>query len=224
VELLIPSYGGATFYRDLASFDISWDNDTCREVLTTWKRWVENGWWYSDPRSRSWSEALGLLTGEQAAMAFIGTYAIPILEDAGWVFGEDFDIFLFPQINQDYSPTLTGPFDAWCVSAKALHPEEAARFIAFLATTEAQTARAVHHGGLACNRFVSEYSDALLRIIDALDKGAEFVPGFFQAAPPLGLQLINHAAMPDFYDNPDIGEFIERCLDARDEYLEETGG
>ncbi len=222
VELLIPSYGGPDFYRQLAAFDISWDNATCREMLTTWKRWVENKWWYPDPRSRSWSEGFGLLKSNLTAMDFIGTYAIPILESSGWVLGKDFGVFMFPQINPEFTPTLTGPFDSWCVSAKAPHPEEAARFIAFLATTEAQTMRAKYHGGLACNRFVTGYDEAMLSIIAALDSGAQFAPGFFEASPPLGLQLINHGAMVDFYDNPDIEEFIRRCLDARDQYLEET--
>lgn len=223
IELLIPSFGGPDFYADLMAMEVNWGHETCREAYTVWKRWVEKDYWYPDPRSRRWAQGMSLLLNEECAMYILGTYGVPMIKEAGWVLGEDFDAFLFPQENPDYPMTLTGPFDTWCMAAKAPHPVEAHRLLAFLVTTGPQTMRAVYHGGMACNRFVSAYDSIGLMVRDAINDGAVFHQVIGNALPALPVQFINKGAVPDFYDNPDIEEFIERCEAARAEYWEEKG-
>jgi multiple sugar transport system substrate-binding protein len=189
-------------------------------VLEKWKEWIEKGYWYPDPRARTWPEGLGLLAEGQAAMAFIGTYATSVLDDAGKTYGEDYDLFVFPQINGDYPTTLTGPFDGLSIAQKAANPKGAERLLAFMATTEAQSIRA-EAGGLVLNKLVESYGPAMQNVKAAIDAGATFQPGFFQATPPIGLELINLGAMPDFYDDPDIGGFIRRANDAREQFMNE---
>lgn len=222
LELLIPSFGGPDFYQDLVGeLEVDWGHETCRKAYTVWKRWVEKGYWFPDPRSRRWIEGLRPLVSEECAMFIIGTYGVPLLKDAGWVLGEDFNVFLFPQENRDYPRTLMSVFDTWCMSANAPHPVEAHRLLAFLATTGPQTMRAIYHGGMACNRFVTAYDSVGRLIQDAIDNGAVFRQLIFSAMPPPAAQLIGQGTIPDFYDNPDIEEFIERCETTREEYWEE---
>lgn len=217
-ELLTPSYGGPEAYVQLAALKEDWDQPLVRQVLDKWDDWIEREYWYPDPRSRSWPEGLGLLAEGRAAMSFIGTYATSVLSDAGMEYGVDYDIFVFPQINDDYPVTLTGPFDALSIPKKATEPEAAERLLAFMASTKAQSIRA-EAGGLVLNRNVTSYGPEMMNVKQAVDGGASFQPGFFQATPPIGLELINHGVMPDFYDNPDHDGYIQRANDAREQYL-----
>jgi len=223
LELLLPSFGGPDFYRDMVALKLNWGNETARKAYTVWKQWVEKGYWFPDPRSRRWTEALTLLMDETCPMYIIGTYGVPMLKEGGLVLGKDFDAFLFPQENPEYLQTLTGPFDTWSMAAKAPHPAEAHRLLAFLATTGPQTMRAVYHGGLACNKFVTAYDKIGLMVQDTMNDGAFFHQVIGNALPSVGVQLINKGAVPDFYDNPNIEEFIRRCEEARAEYWAEKG-
>jgi len=220
IELLIPSMAGMQFYADLMKQNVDWGEPVLREVYEIWQRWVEKEYWVPDPRSRRWADGLSILMNDEAAMYFLGTYGVPVLEEAGWVLGEDFDAFFFPQENTDYPMSFTGPFDVWAMAANAPHPAEAHRLLAFLATTGPQTMRAIYHGGMACNRFVTAYNSIGTRIQEEMNAGAAFEQVIGNALPPEQVQLINKGAVPDFYDDPDIEEFITRCEDARALYWE----
>jgi ABC-type glycerol-3-phosphate transport system substrate-binding protein len=154
-------------------------------------------------------------------MYFLGTYGVPMLEAAGWVLDEDFGAFLFPQENSAFRRTLTGPFDTWSKAAKAPHPEEADRLLAFLAAKDAQTMRAKYHGGMACNKYVTEYDSIGNMIRDAMNNGAVFNQVIGNALPAIGVQLINKGAVPDFYDNTNIAEFVKKCEEAQERYRKE---
>jgi ABC-type glycerol-3-phosphate transport system substrate-binding protein len=223
IELLIPSFSGPEFYQELMAMNVDWGDERARPAYEVWKRWVEKGYWYPDPRSRRWAEALSILVNEESVMYILGTYGVPMLEEAGWTLGEDFDAFLFPQENKEYPRTLTGPFDTWCMSARAPHPVEAHRLLAFLATTGPQTNRAIYHGGMACNRFVTAYDKIGTMVQDAMNNGAVFHQVIGNALPPLGAQLINKGTVADFYDNPDIDEFIKNTENAREQILKDMG-
>ncbi len=219
-SLLISSLGGADLLMDWKDLKIDFGDPTCREAYEIWKRWVENEYWYPDPRSRTWAEGLSIMLNNEAPMYIIGTYAVPMLEEAGWVLGQDFDAFLFPQENPDYPLTLFGPFDSWCMSAGAPHPVEAQRLLAFLATTGPQTMRAIYHGGMACNKFVTAYNSVGQMIQDAMAGGAVFRSITFG---PFAASSIQQGTVIDFYDDPDIEDFIEKSNAVREQYLEETG-
>lgn len=220
-ELLIPSFAGPDFYDKLCSMEIPWDNAIVRAVFEIWARWIEKEFWYPDILARRWAESINLLIRGEAAMLILGTYGTPMLEAAGWHLGEDFDAFLFPQENPGVPLTLTGPFDTWCMAAKAPHPEEAKRLLAFLATVEPQTMRAVYHGGLACNKYVTKYDKVGLMVRDAMNAGAVFHQVMGNAIPPAPCQAIVKEAMADFYYNPNVEELIRRCEAARVEYWSE---
>jgi|GEM_PF-4116099 ABC-type glycerol-3-phosphate transport system substrate-binding protein len=215
LELLLTSLSGPEFYKDLMNMDASWADPKARVAYTYWKRWVENGYWYPDMRSRRWAEGLTILLNGESGMYFLGTYGVPMLEQAGWVLGEDFHAFLFPQENKSFPRTLIGPFDTWSKAAKAPHPKEADRLLAFLAQKDAQTMRARYHGGMACNKNVAEYDAIGEMIRDAMNAGAGFNQVIGNALPAVGVELINKGACPDFYDNPDIERFIATAEEAR---------
>lgn len=219
-DMVMPHVGGIELFQRLAALEEDWDNESVRELLTIWKRWIEKDYWYPDPRSRSWAEGLGLMAEQLAAMDLMGTYGMATLEDVGMEYGKDYDLFVFPQVNPEHGTTLSGPFDAFSIPLKAQNSKGALEFFAFAATPEAQSVRA-RAGGLVLNKQVTDYGPAMLKVKKAVEQGAAFQPGFFQASPPLGLQQINHGAMPDFYDNPDIEEFIRRANKTREQFQSE---
>jgi ABC-type glycerol-3-phosphate transport system substrate-binding protein len=219
-DILFPLIGGVELFQRLAALEEDWDNDSVRELLTIWKKWIERGYWYPDPRARSWAEGMGLMAENLVPMDFMGTYGMGVLEGVDLEYGKDFDLFVFPQINPKHGTTLTGPFDAWSIPLKAQNSEGALVFFSFLATPEAQSVRA-RAGGLVLNKLVTDYGPSMMKVKKAVEEGAAFQPGFFQASPPLGLQQINHGIMPDFYDNPDIEDFILRANKTREQFQSE---
>ncbi len=221
IELLLPSVGGGDLYSRLAALQDDWNNPTVREVLAIWKRWVEKGYWYPDPRSREWPEGLGLVAQNLAVMDFIGTYGTSVIENVGMAYGKDYDLFTFPQINTTMKKTLTGPYDALSIARKAPSAAAAQQLLAFMAADEAQSVRA-KAGGLVLNKNVTSYPPPMLKVRKAIEEGASFRPGFFEASPPIGVTQLNHGAMVDFYDKPDPDEFIRRANETRAQFLKES--
>lgn len=219
-DMLMPTVGGVEVFQKLAALEEDWDNESVRELLTIWKRWVEEEYWYPDPRSRSWAEGLVLLAEGLTAMDLMGTYGMGTLEQAGMEYGKDYDLFVMPGVNSKHGMALSGPVDAFSIPLKAKNVEGALKFFAFAATPEAQSVRA-RGGGLVLNKMVTDYGPAMSKVNKAIEAGAAFQPGFFQATPPLGLQQINHGAMTDFYDNPDIEEFIRSANKTREQFQRE---
>ncbi len=221
LELLIPSLNGPDFYRELTKMNIDWGDPKCRKAWEIWKRWVQMKYWYPEPRSRRWGEGLSIFRNGEAGMYFIGTYAVPMLVEAGWKLGEDFGAFIFPQENKQFQPTFTGPFDTFCMPARAPHPDAARRFLAFLATKEPQAARLRASSGMSANKLVTEYDEVCTMLRKAMEKGAVFQGAIFAAMPTMVVEPINRAACVDFYDNPDIEEFVKKCEAARVQYWKE---
>jgi ABC-type glycerol-3-phosphate transport system substrate-binding protein len=216
-ELLTPSLGGPAEYVRLASLEKSFDTPVARKVLTTWKAWVEAGYWFPDGRARTWSEALSLLKEGKAAMDFIGSYAVPVLEQSGWKYAVDFDVFAFPTENNSFEATLTGPYDAFSVPKKARSKDAAFSFLEFLSSDVAQRISA-QNGSVVLNKNVKEYSPALTKIFAQTGPKVSIVGGFFVLAPTMGFQRINQELMTDFYDKPDIEYFISEANKSRDAY------
>ncbi len=217
VEMLLPSLGGPATYLSLASLQSEWDIPVVRDMLAVWKKWLEKGYWYPDGRARTWAEGLNLLRQGDAAMAMIGSYAIPVLEEVNWSYGEDYGVFIFPQENPEYGATLTGPYDSFSVPQKAKHKEAAYKFLQFLSSDEIQQLRADSFG-VMLNKNISSYPKALQEILDQAGSDVSIVPGFFVVAPAFGFQRINQQLMTDFYTDMDIDYFIKEADKTVQEY------
>ncbi len=221
-EWLSLGIGGAELVRSLAAFDASWDSPRARKVLEMWKQQIDDGWYFPDPRSRTWQEGLRLLVQDKCILYLQGSYAAAVLQnDLGWKPGVDFDVFMPPMVDPANPTGLTGPVDAWVMARNAPHPEEARRLLTFLAGEKAQTIRAVVAGSIAGNRLVpdSAYNPVTLKVKQALDRGAVFVPNYDMITPEIGFQRVLRDAMLEFYEKPDIERFIDKTEKAKQEWI-----
>ncbi len=219
LELLIPAVGGSASYLDFASLNKDWNDPVIREMLTIWKRWVDRGYWFPDGRARTWPEGLNLLKEGKAGMDFIGSYAVAVLEGIGWKYGVDYDIFVLPRVNTKFGPTLTGPYDAMSMAKKARNKEGGAAFLAYMASDEVQKIQAAN--GIVLNKNVKDYPPAIRKILDMAGPGVSIVGGFFVVAPTMGFQRINQEMATDFYEKPDIENFINEANAIRATYLKQ---
>jgi ABC-type glycerol-3-phosphate transport system substrate-binding protein len=221
-EWLALGIGGVDLYKGLASFDISWGSSEGRKVLELWKKQIDDGWYFPDPRSRSWQEGLRLLVQDKCILYMQGSYAAAVLKnDLGWEPGEDFDVFMPPMVDPANPPALTGPTDVWVMSRNASHSEEARRLLKFLAGVDAQTIRARVAGGMAGNRLVpdSVYDPVVAKVKASLDKGAAFAPNYDMLTPQIGFQRVLREAMAEFFEKPDVDRFIYAAEQAKQEWI-----
>ena len=152
-------------------------------------------------------------------MDFIGSYAVAVLEGIGWKYGVDYDIFVLPRVNTKFGPTLTGPYDAMSMAKKARNKEGGAAFLAYMASDEVQKIQAAN--GIVLNKNVKDYPPAIRKILDMAGPGVSIVGGFFVVAPTMGFQRINQEMATDFYEKPDIENFINEANAIRAAYLKQ---
>ncbi len=220
MELLMPALGGAARYLDFASLNADWSDPMIRDMLTIWKRWVDKGYWFPDGRARTWPEGLNLVKEGKAAMDFIGSYAVAVLENIGWKYGVDYDAFVFPRSNTKFGPTLTGPYDAMSIPKRARNKEGAYAFLAYMASEEVQRIQAMN-GAVVLNKNVKNFTPALKKILDSAGPSVSIVGGFFVVAPTMGFQRINQELATDFYEKPDIDSFMAEANKIRATYLKQ---
>lgn len=82
------------YYTKLTSNQASFGDDTGKQILTTWQKWINNGWTAS-PDSK-FADAPAMMKADKLAMFPIGTWDGASMKAAGMTPGVDYGAFLLP--------------------------------------------------------------------------------------------------------------------------------
>ena len=140
-------------YQGLATGDASYLDPVVVEAVQLWKEMGDKGY-FIDPGVQTDPQTL-LSTGE-VAMANFGTFFTGQLTGIDQVSGEDYGIFLIPNVNPQVTNQQvvleTGPL---CVGAGSEHQDAALAYSSWWFTDEAQTTWSTSRGDISFNPNVS---------------------------------------------------------------------
>jgi ABC-type glycerol-3-phosphate transport system substrate-binding protein len=152
------------FYQGLLDGSKSWQDP---QVLYAFQRYAELvPYMASNIQELDEMGAAKALVDGKVAMDIVGPYRDGMLKTAGFEPGVDFDWIRMPTILSEFSGTMPSHSDVIVASSTTPYPEQCRKFLAYVATTEAQEIFASAGGFIAGNSNVdkSAYDSVMLKI------------------------------------------------------------
>lgn len=175
--LFVNTYG-VQAYDDLINRKIPWTDERVVATFDTMKKMMDDGWFYKDANSLDVTPAVIPFGKEETAMWYQGSFMIGRFRgDAGpgkFLFPLDF--FTYPQIG-DQTPTMeVFAEDTLMMHANSQHKDEAAEFLNFVISTEAQQQKIEIDKPYAANKNVdySALSDLEKRLAQQMKDAGDF--------------------------------------------------
>ncbi|UQN28925.1 ABC transporter substrate-binding protein [Brachybacterium kimchii] len=209
-------------YRNLQTGEASYTDPVVHEVMDTWRAMLRAGW-FLDPGVAT--DPQTLLAQGHVAMAYYGTFFTGQLTSVGAEAGEDYGIFLLPNLAPEVETQQvaleTGPL---CAGADTHREEECLDYSGWWMSRDAQQAWTDSRGEPSFNPKVQvddpELSDLLARIQDP-DADVEIQERYLEATP-LPVYTASQEVFGDFVTNaPDPTKGLERLQAESESYWRE---
>jgi len=189
------------------------------KAFTLWKELLDNGFFNPDPNGTDWeTEAGGMLVHGRAAMTLMGSWLFGYLssDKAGWVAGEDYDVFPFPAIDPSQPDVALGPVDGLVVPRDARNKAGALDVLRYFARLDTQLLISSFGGNIVPLSGVSpeSYAGAQRIILPIIRHSEGWAFNYDLATRPEAAELgLN--ALAEFLAFPDLMPQILQKLDAR---------
>ena len=140
---------GYQFHNDLAAGKISWTSPEARAVFAEFAKlqpFVSEG-----HAAIKWQDAAALLVQGKAANFVMGNFAVGVFKEGGMT-NDNLGFMVFPEITPGIPRAEEAPTDTIHLTSGAKNPEDAKKFLAFMASAEAQTKWNAAVGQLPTNK------------------------------------------------------------------------
>jgi multiple sugar transport system substrate-binding protein len=127
---------GYQFHSDLAAGKISWTSPEVRAVFAEFARlqpFVSEG-----HAAIRWQDAAAIFVKGEAANFVMGNFAVSVFKEGGMT-NDNLGFMVFPEITPGIPRAEEAPTDTIHLTSGAQNPEDAKKFLAFMASAEAQT-------------------------------------------------------------------------------------
>lgn len=199
-------------YLGILDGNASYLDDDVSVVMDKWQEMIQGGD-FIDPGVTGDPQAL-LINGD-VAMAYFGTFFTGQLTGIDAIAGEDYGIFLMPNLNPDTTeqPMVleTGPL---CVGADSENESAALEYSKWWLTTEAQTTWTESRGDVSFNPQVPIDDPELSALVESVNvDNVRIVPRFLEGSPQPVYQLSTEL-FGDFVTNANDPRSIQEQLQA----------
>ncbi|WP_135449630.1 MULTISPECIES: ABC transporter substrate-binding protein [Tabrizicola] len=140
---------GYQFHSDLAAGKISWTSPEVRAVFDEFAKlqpFVSAG-----HAAIKWQDAAALLVQGKAANFVMGNFAVGVFKEGGMT-NDNLGFMVFPEITPGIPRAEEAPTDTIHLTSGAKNPEDAKKFLAFMASAEAQSKWNAAVGQLPTNK------------------------------------------------------------------------
>jgi multiple sugar transport system substrate-binding protein len=127
---------GYQFHSDLAAGKVSWTSDEARAVFAELGKLqpfiTENH------AAIDWQDAAAIFVQGKAANYVMGNFAVGVFKEGGMT-NDNLGFMVFPEITAGVARAEEAPTDTVHLTSGAKNPEDAKKFLAYMASAEAQT-------------------------------------------------------------------------------------
>jgi multiple sugar transport system substrate-binding protein/raffinose/stachyose/melibiose transport system substrate-binding protein len=192
---------GAEFHMDLMLGKVAYNDPRVLKVFEPWKELLDNGYFLENAASYTWQEAVPFMVRGEAAMYLMGQFLLDSVPDD---IEDDVDFFQFPVIDPSVPLGEDAPTDGYMIPAKAKNPEDAKKFLKFLASPEAQQIQ--------------------VEIVGRIVTSKEIPMDLYPAPTQKGIQMMQGVdALAQFYDRDTIPEMADKGMDGFMEFWYKPG-
>ncbi|MEM1237257.1 MAG: extracellular solute-binding protein [Pseudomonadota bacterium] len=130
---------GYEVHNGLTGGEIAYTDPRIVQTFDNWEQLINECGFVDNHASMSWQDALTPFVNGDAGMYVMGNFAVSAMKDAGLT-NDQIDYMPFPSINPDVARAEEAPADAFFIPTNASNPEDAKKFLAFVARADVQSA------------------------------------------------------------------------------------
>jgi len=129
---------GYDVHNDLTGGKIKYTDPRIKQTMVNWKQMIDECGFVDNHASMSWQDAIAPFANGDAAMYVMGNFSVGAYRDAGLT-NDQIDYFPFPEITPGVPRAEEAPADAFFIPTNAKNPEDAKKFLAFVARADVQS-------------------------------------------------------------------------------------
>ena len=206
---------GYEFHMDLTSGKVPYTDPKVKAVFEKWGELVKAGYFLENHAALDWQDAIPQLVQGKAAMYLMGNFAVATMKDGG--LKEDQIGFLqFPEITAGIPMSEEAPTDTFHIPSGAKNKDDAKKFLAYLASPEAQTKMNETLGQLPVNNKATKPTDKFLDAGFTMLSGAHALAQFYDRDAPADMAKAGMEGFQEFMVKPDkLDAILERLEKVR---------
>jgi len=147
---------GYEWHMDLTAGKVEWTSDETRKVFAEWAK--VQPYITANHAAIDWQDAAALLVQGKAAHYVMGNFAVGVFKEGGMT-NDNLGFMVFPEITPGLPRAEEAPTDTIHIPAGAKNVEDAKKFLAFVASADAQTKLNAAIGQLPTNKNSTVASD-----------------------------------------------------------------
>lgn len=189
---------GYEFHMDLTAGKVPYTDPRVKAVFDKWAELVKPGYFIANHAAIDWQDAVPQMVQGKAAMYLMGNFAVATMKDGG-LKEDQIGFMQFPKINADLPMAEEAPTDTFHIPAKAKNKEDAKKFLAYVASPEAQAKMNATLGQLPVNNKAEKPNDPFLA---------------------QGFEMLSSAyALSQFYDRDANAEMAKAGMEGFQEFM-----
>ena len=216
-DYMDTAVNGGPFHQKLTMGEVPYTDPQVKETFGYIAELSKKGYFIPNATSYSWQEAANLLFEGKAAMYLMGQFIKDVAPENK---KPVIDFFPFPYVGGRTEYAVDTPTDGFMIPVNAKHKQAAKKFMAFLATKEAQEMFCKPLGRLAANINVPVPNEDAERGLSMV-KGASFAAQFYDRDAPEEMAAKGMNAIIDIMATPDKMDDILAALDKERERIYE---
>ncbi len=205
---------GYEWHMDLTAGKIAWTDQKVRDVFAQWAR--IQPFITANHAALEWEEAAALMVQGKAANYVMGNFAVGNFKQGGMT-NETLGFMVFPEITAGLPRAEEAPTDTIHIPAGAKNPDDAKKFLAYVASADAQTKLNAALSQLPTNKNSTVPADDpfLVAGFESLSS-AYALAQFFDRDAPAEMAKAGMEGFQEFMVKPDrLDEILERLEKVR---------
>jgi multiple sugar transport system substrate-binding protein len=201
---------GYEFHMDLTAGKIAWTDDRVKATFAEWAKLAAPGYITANHAAIDWQDAATLLVQGKAANYVMGNFAVDVFKKGGMT-NDTLGFMVFPEITPGIPRAEEAPTDTIHITAGAKNVEDAKKFLAYVASAEAQTKLNAALGQLPTNKNATVGDDPFIKAGFESLSSAYALAQFFDRDAPAEMAKAGMEGFQEFMVKPDrLPEILDR--------------
>ena len=206
---------GYDWHMELTAGKVPWTDPKVRDVFAQWAR--IQPYTTANHAAIDWQDAAALLVQAKAANYVMGNFAVGTFKEGGMT-NDNLGFMVFPEITAGIPRAEEAPTDTIHIPAGARNVEDAKKFLAYVASADAQTKWNAAQGQLPVNKNATvDANDPFLSAgFQMLSTAEGGIAQFFDRDAPAEMAKIGMEGFQEFLVKPEnLDAILERLEKAR---------
>jgi multiple sugar transport system substrate-binding protein len=198
---------GYEWHMDLTAGKVAWTDQKVKDVFAQWAR--IQPFITANHAAIDWQDAAALLVQGKAANYVMGNFAVSVFKEGGMT-NDNLGFMVFPEITPGLPRAEEAPTDTIHIPAGAKNVDDAKKFLAFVASADAQTKLNTALNQLPTNKNSTVGDDPFLKAGFESLSGAYALAQFFDRDAPAEMAKAGMEGFQEFMVKP---ENLDAILD-----------